>query len=438
MNFGIIGMILCVILLMYLVYLGLSVIVAAPVTAILLMLVTSIPLVEGFSVTFLRGAGGFITGLLGIYLAGTLLGEVYTVSGASVSIARSLMRTLRGKREQVSPVISFCIVYAVGSILVFGGIHVVALCFILLPLSLPLMREANIPRVLAPAMVISCSFTGALTMPGAPQTPNAIPMGFLGTAPNAGLFPGIIAGVFLWVVNIIILTVITKRLNAAGIGYSGDDIVQEEEKKTPPNPWISAIPFAVVFVLFNAFNLHIVYSLLAGTLVAIIVFWKHIDGRKGLFSVLNNGGEKCCVVLIAGSVMGGFGATIAASNAFVSVANSVVNFPGPPLFVVGIAMAIITGISGTAPAGLGVGIPMFQDIFVVQMGIDPAALHRVASFASSTFDTLPTNAVYLAMAGLAGFTVRQTYKYVFALTVVPPIIATFLVAMLLTVFPGLA
>jgi H+/gluconate symporter-like permease len=67
-----------------------------------------------------------------------------------------------------------------------------------------------------------------------------------------------------------------------------------------------------------------------------------------------------------------------------------------------------------------------------------SAMHRIASFCGTTLDTLPTNAGFIALTGLAKRPASETYKYVGFCTVVNTTIATFVVTLLLTLFPGLA
>ena len=439
MALEVLGMLFSVVLLMVLVYRGFNVIVVGIVCSILLMALTGVPLVEGLA-SFSGGAGGFMVAMMTIYIVGTILGEIYSVTGASASIAKSLMGKLKGNREHASPLIAISIVYTVASILVFGGVHVVALNFILVPLTLPLMKESNIPRAMCPAIVIGAAFAGAISLPFAPTTTNAVAPQFLGTTPAAGMVAGFIAGIFVIVLNITLLTLIAKRLNAKGIGFtggvtSGDTEDGDDTLKTPPNPWIAAIPLAIIFILFNAFSLHIVYSILIGSAVAVVLLRNHFDGLKGITSALGKGAENSGVILIAGAVMGGFGGVIAVTNAFGAFAGALVNFQGPPLLVVSATMMGVTAVSGTAPAGLTIGLTMFNEIFM-DMGASAEAIHRVGGFATNVFDTLPSNAVFIAIATLSGLTIRQSYKYVAVTTVLATGLGAILVAVLMTAFPG--
>lgn len=433
---GVVGIVFCAILVIVLSYRGLNIIIAAPLCAILLMVFTQLPLVSSFTDTFLNGCASFVSSMFGVYLAGAVLGEIYNASGAASSIARSLMRVLRGKRDRASPIAALLIIFAAGLILAYGGVHVVALAYILLPLSLEIMREAGIPRKMAPGIVMGCICTSALAMPGSPQTQNVTPMSFLGTTSTAALIPGIIGGVLVLLLNLIYLNWTAKRFNLRGIQFDGDNVQPTPEREKYINPWLAAVPLVLIFVLFNFCGLYVVYAIFVGSAVALLIFRKHYGGFQAAPSILGKGGSNCCVVLIAGAVMGGFGAVVSSAPAFQSIAQAVAGFPGPKLIAAAIAIMVIVAVCGSGPAGLATALPMFRDTFTA-MGLNFSALHRVASFAGTTLDSLPTNAIYIAMSSLTGVTIRESYKYVFVTTVVNTSIATFAVAALCTLFPGL-
>ncbi len=97
----------------------------------------------------------------------------------------------------------------------------------------------------------------------------------------------------------------------------------------------------------------------------------------------------------------------------------------------------MTGASGSGPAGLSATLPYMSETFA-SMGINMSALHRVSVFASQTLDTLPTNPGYIIATGIAEVEIKDSYKYVFITTVLNTTITALVVALILTIFPGLA
>jgi H+/gluconate symporter-like permease len=51
-------------------------------------------------------------------------------------------------------------------------------------------------------------------------------------------------------------------------------------------------------------------------------------------------------------------------------------------------------------------------------GVSPELLHRVASMASGGMDTLPHNGAVITLLAVTGLTHRQSYKDIFAITVI--------------------
>lgn len=136
-------------------------------------------------------------------------------------------------------------------------------------------------------------------------------------------------------------------------------------------------------------------------------------------------------------MLGAIGGVVAASPAFPVLTNGLLHMGGPALFKVVLAIALLTGASGSGPAGLSATLPYMSETFA-SMGINMSALHRVSVFASQTLDTLPTNPGYIITTGIAEVEIKDSYKYVFITTVLNTTITALIVALILTIFPGLA
>lgn len=143
------------------------------------------------------------------------------------------------------------------------------------------------------------------------------------------------------------------------------------------------------------------------------------------------------VLCLSSGALAGFGTVVQATETFGQFSIALTNIQGPPLFIVMIAIMLVTAICGSGPAAIGASLPMFYDTFV-SMGVSMSAVHRIAAFSATTLDTLPTNAGFIAAAGLARSEAKDSYKYVGMCTVVNTTIATAVVTLLLTLFPGLA
>lgn len=439
MMIGLIGILAALVFLIWMVYKGWPVLVAAAAAAIIVALTNQIGATTGYSSVYMGGVGSFVVGNLPIYLWGAIFGQMYNVSGAASAIAQGISKLFKGKKEKLDAPTGILIIFTAGVIMSYGGISGIVLMFVLMPLGLGILRECNVPRYMAPGILLGSLATAALSMPGSPQIQNASPMTFLGTSSTAALIPGIIGGIVVLTLNYGYLVYSAKKESAKGNGF----IVLDHEKvsldtsKARPGVLVSFLPLILTFVLFNFFKVYIGFAIIAGIIACVVLFYPQIGSTKAFFKAMEVGVVNACTLCFASAALSGFGAIVKETAAFVQASTALTSIQGEPLFIAMIAIMIITGICGSGPAGIGAALPMFKDTFVA-MGINMSALHRVAAFAATTFDTLPTNAGFIAAAGLASTTTKDSYKYVGVCTVLNTSIATIVVTLLLVLFPGLA
>ena len=101
-----------------------------------------------------------------------------------------------------------------------------------------------------------------------------------------------------------------------------------------------------------------------------------------------------------------------------------------------IAMMVMTLIGGSGPAGLGVGLPVFTPL-AQSMGVNMNAFARISAFCATTFDTLPTNAGYIAANEICKTQANKSYKYVGVCTVLNTTVGTVILCIICIVAPGL-
>lgn len=441
-SIGVISILIAIALLIFFVYKGLHVLVAAPLAAMLVAGFNGLGLVDGYSKNYMAGLAGFAQNNLPIYLWGAIMGELYNQSGAAISIAKLFSNLFRGKKEHVSVFTSIFIISLIGVIMSYGGISGIVLMFVLMPMTLGIMEECGIPREMAPGVLLGSIATAALTLPGSPQMNNTIPMQYLGTSSTAALIPGIIGGIVVLGGNIAFLTWAAnseiKKGNIFKAAVGDEDLKASIDKKELPNPILSLLPLVITFFFFNMFKLYIGYSIMLGIVAGIVLFYKQLGGSiKSLSKLIGLGAASACVLCFSSAALSGFGSVVSATETFKGISAALTAIDGPPLFISMIAICLITGICGSGPAGLGAALPMFHDTFVA-LGVNMNAVHRIGAFAGTTLDTLPTNAGFIAATGIAKTPADKSYKYVGVCTVLNTTIATFVVTLLLTLFPGLA
>lgn len=222
-SLGLIGIILSLILLITLVYRGLSVVLAAPIAAFFAMIMSGVPLLATYTEIFMPEMAGFVASYFPIFLTGAIFGVLMTVSGYAKEIATTLTRWWGPQRAMLATVLT-------GAIVTYGGISVFVAVFVLFPITRELFRHANIPRRLIPATIGLGIVTFTMTaLPGAPQVQNIIPGQTFETTTFAAPGLGLIAGVLIFGLGMFWLEFRKRQLMRKGEGFV--DLTRLEEKE---------------------------------------------------------------------------------------------------------------------------------------------------------------------------------------------------------------
>ncbi|HWT08735.1 MAG TPA: GntP family permease, partial [Roseomonas sp.] len=188
---GLIGILAGLALLVWFAYRGWSVLLLAPVAALVAAGFAGEPLLAHWTETFMNSAARFVAQFFPLFLLGALFGKLMEDSGAVSTIARWMTRTLGPKRAILSVALA-------GAAVTYGGVSLFVAMFVIAPMGQALFRAADIPNRLLPAAVALGTTTFTMTaMPGTPAIQNAIPMPFFGTTLFAAPGLGIIASLIM-------------------------------------------------------------------------------------------------------------------------------------------------------------------------------------------------------------------------------------------------
>lgn len=372
--------------------------------------------------SYLIGMKDFVGNWLIIFALGALLGALYDKSGATWRISSTLINKAGAQW-------TLLIYVLVGGLLVYGGIQVTVMIFVLLPFAKILFPKAGIPWYLFPGITGLAIATFAMgQMPGSLQMQNIIPSQILGTSLTAAPVEGVLATLFMLIVGVGYLYWQAKKgrndPEAAIELYqvSGGILDEKELESRAPNFVISLVPLVVTFVLINGFDVELMYGLAAGCVLSLIFFCKALGGVKGFGDILsegfNNGIFPC--IIIASVV--GVGQVVSNTEVFALVQENIINLPLPGLVKVAAITTIIAGITGSASGGLTIALNLFGETFV-SWGYSPEIIHRVASIACGGLDTLPWNGTVVMLFALSGVSYRKGYWHVAVETVILPLLS---------------
>ena len=431
--------------LMLVAYRGFSVILFAPVAALLAVLLTdpaAVPPV--FTGLFMDKMVGFVKLYFPVFLLGAVFGKVIELSGFSKSIVSAVIRLVGRERAMLSIVL-------VGALLTYGGVSLFVVVFAVYPFAAEMFRQSGIPKRLIPGTIALGAFTFTMdSLPGTPQIQNIIPTTFFKTDTWAAPILGTIGAIFILFVGLAYLEFRRRRAAAAGEGY-GEGHTNEPEpvsERALAPPTIAILPLIVVGVLNKVFtSLVTAYygatnettladkahpivtqvssvaaiwavegALLAGILTVLIFAFRQVSQRFAEGTKAAVAGALLASMNTASEY--GFGAVISALPGFLVIRDALRAIPNP-LVNEAITVSVLAGVTGSASGGMSIALAAMADQFIAAAnaaGIPLQVLHRVASMASGGMDTLPHNGAVITLLAVTGLTHRQSYGDIFAIT----------------------
>lgn len=478
---GLLGILLALSGLMYLSFRGWSILLLAPLAAMVAALTAAEPLLAHLTQTFMPAAATFVAQFFPIFLLGALFGKLMEDSGSVAAIAAWMTEKLGPSRVVLAVVLA-------GALVTYGGVSLFVAFFVIGPMAMSLFQQANLPRRLMPATIALGTTTFTMTaMPGTPAIQNAIPMPFFGTtafaAPGLGLLASaIMLGFGLWW-----LARAAARAAAQGEGFgdvapvqSDDQLVRERASTAGsfdpaeatsgavstnlPPVAVAFLPLAVVIVVNLLMSIVIlprmdtgflaapewggidvsavggVWSVVVALTAAIVTLIASNRARLGALRATMDAGANAAVlpVLSVASLVG-FGAVVAAMPAFALVQDWVLGIGGGPLVSLAVSTNILAALTGSASGGMTIALealgPTYMEL-AAQNGIDPGVLHRVAAIAAGTLDSLPHNGAVVTLLAVCGTSHKQAYGPVVMTAVVGPVLALVAVIVVATVLGG--
>lgn len=420
-------------LLIYLTMKGMNLLVAGPLCALFVAILSGLPLFpqlvgEGeanFVGNYMTGFSGFIASWYLMFLLGAIFGKVMEDSGAADSVSKWIVSKIGMKRAVLAIVIA-C------AVLTYGGVSLFVVAFSVYPMAVSLFREANLPRRFIPAALAFGSVTFTMTSAGSPEIQNWIPIEYLGTSPYAGWEVSLIVAVFMIVFGYWWLRRMITKAVANGEKFVARENDPVNENKELPNPLFGLIPLLVVLIISFAFHDFLQQSALIiallGGVIATYLLNRHYF--KSFWSAVSEGTLGALIALGNTAAVVGFGGVAKAVPAFETAVNVMTSIPGSPLIGGAIAVSVIAGMTGSASGGQAIALPLLAPHYM-DMGVNSEALHRVVSISSGALDSLPHNGyVVTTIRGICGESHKDAYNPVGALTVIVPLLGVILAIIL--------
>jgi H+/gluconate symporter-like permease len=475
---GLLGILLALALLVWLAYRGWSVLLLAPLAALVAAGTAREPLLAHWTQTFMGAAAKFLAEFFPLFLLGAVFGKLMDDSGCVGAIARFMTERLGANRAILAVVLA-------GAMVTYGGVSLFVAFFMLAPMAQSLFKDADIPRRLIPAAIVLGTSTFTMSaLPGTPAIQNAIPMPFFGTTTFAAPGLGIIASLIMLLFGLWWLQRAATAARKVGEGYGADrkapaetvddDFVRERavnarefdpaeirrghhSETAPPVVW--AILPLVVVVVVNVLMSMLVWprldlsflaeerwggtslaavggvwsvatALAAAIATVVVVNWSRLSRLR---ETMDAGANASVLPAVGVASLVGFGAVIAALPAFAVVRDWVLSIGGGPLVSLAVATNILASLTGSASGGMTIALDALGAMYLRlagEAGIDPALLHRVTTISAGTLDSLPHNGAVVSLLAVCGLTHHESYRDMVMVGIVGALLALLAVIVL--------
>jgi H+/gluconate symporter-like permease len=479
---GLVGVLVGLGLLIWLAFRGWSVLLLAPIAALIAASFDGQPLLASWTQTFMGSAAEFLAQFFPIFLLGAVFGKLMDDTGSVTAVAGFIVRYLGEHRAVLAVVLA-------GALVTYGGVSLFVAFFVIVPMAESLFKTADIPRRLVPAAVVLGTSTFTMSaLPGTPSIQNAIPVPFFGTTPFAAPGLGLIASAIMLGVGLLWLRRAQNAAQRAGEGYGVSpsttvDVADDEflrERATTAREFDpaeirhgnhneTAVPvFNAIFPLVVVVAVNLLMSLLilprldgsflaehrwgstslpavagvwsvivalAAAIVAVIVCnWSRLPALR---QTVDAGANASVLPALSVASLVGFGAVVASLPAFASVRDWVLGIQGGPLVSLAVATNMLAALTGSASGGLTIALDALGQTYkhvAAERGIDPGVLHRVAVIGSGSLDILPHNGAIVSLLAICGLTHRESYFDIVIVGIVSSVVALAAVILLATAF----
>ena len=439
---GVIGIIVALVFFIIMAMRGYSVLIIAPLTAIIIILTNQMNFTDAFfgeTGSYLAGLAGFIRNNLLIFLLSAILGKYLDVSGAARSIANALM----GKIGEDNPFLILVGVAAVGAILTYGGVSLFVVMFAMIPLSRPLFKAADLPwHLFVAPFALGCTGFTMTMLPGTPAAANVVAANYCGVTVTSAPILGILAAVIMIALSLVYFKRIVAKARANDEHY--DCILPETEIKEDealPKVGIALLPLILLILIIivgSQFKVpNIVYiAMVIAILLCMILFHKFIVAHGGHRDTLGEGAKDSLGPTLFTAAGVGIGSVISASSGFAVLYAAIFNMPGGALVSGAVLAFILGGCLGSGTGALGIiGANFVADYLAT--GVSAAALYKVIAISATTGGALPNAGSMFGMLNAMGLNHKQAYKHFFWVDIVFSLAALIVVIILGSLVGGI-
>lgn len=437
---GIIGLILAIIVLVIGAYKGLGALPLTILAALVAILSNAMPLWKSFSEYYMTGYTSAYMSYFLMFTASCLYAKLMGESSCAAAICYKVIDWFGKKNVMLVTIL-------IVSVLTYGGVSLFVVVYAAAPIMFLLFKEANLPRHLTMACLITGSATYTMTtLPGTPQLTNVVPTQYLHTSLTAAPILSILCSIAIFVLCLLYCNWAKNQAKERREAWTNPEhidpaLLKIEDRSVLPKPWKAFLPMGVLLFIIivggkfvaNSIMLATV-AMLAGSILICLLNYNKLQGKD--WKVILTEGMEGGISGIGGlAAVLAFGSVVQHSQAFQVIVNWVLGLDMNP-YIRGIfATSVFSGITGSSSGGLRLMYQSLTDTFV-NSGCNLSVLHRLTAIAAGGLDTLPHSPGLFLMFSVLGLNHKNAYRHVFACSVCVPVIVC-LLATSICIFLGI-
>lgn len=437
---GIIGIVVALAFFIIAAMRGLSVLVSAPIAALIIIVSNGMDPITYLFIdptnSFAAGMGSFVFQNAMLFILSCIIGKYIDVSGAAVTIARSIMK-VTGKDNPFMVLVGVALV---GFALTYGGVSLFVVMFALIPISKPLFKACDLPwHLFVAPFSVGCTGITMTLLPGAPSLTLIQACNFCGVPLTSTFVISIICSIVVIIVSLFYFKWAVKRSRTKGEKYDSKLPDAEVNYDKLPGLAASLAPLValvgVIIVGSFAGIENIVYIAMTISIVLCALLFNKTKSVSHAKALGDGAFESLGPVIFTASGVG-LGSIAAATPGFMAIADVVFNMPGGPL-VSASTMAISLGaVSGEGLAAVSVMGNYFLAPYLAT-GVNAAVLAKTITIAACIGGALPNAGPIFGMFNAMGLSHKEAYKHIWWLNVVLMVGILVLYVALGTLFPNL-
>ncbi len=420
-------------------YKGFPIMVIGPFCAVIVFLLSGLPIIENMKNAYAVDFGGFAANNFLLFLPACILGAMLGDCGAAQDVAvkiGNISEKKGGKNKKFWVLMGLSVITA---ILSFGGVSGFVVIFTIAPICRSIFKKLNIPWHFVIAVAVYGGSMWTAILPGSPAVQNLIPIDYLGTNPKSAPVIGIISALSCIIFGAWYIWYQLRRNEKRGEGYDVTGALIDKEAGALNNAmleqtcsnlqFIKALsPSVVLLIAMNVFDIEPFVSLTLGCIVCLILYYKRFDN---IGKTLMNGCTSTMKSIMNVAAVVGFGAAVELAPGFQYMIDNLGRIPGPPLLQLSLATNIVAGITGSASGGEAIALTVFADKFLA-LGVPADIMHRVVNISCYGLDSLPHNGSAINRLNYTKLTHKQGYYHEFYLGALYPFFNSFLAVLLAT------